>query len=103
MLKTIAASDGQHIYLHSLNVHMLEHTYGSLELCPTTIRGCIVEKESSSITEDLRRRVRYLQHLPLTCQFEVAEIQLRAPTVTKETLECFSGKYYETDFWNKLK
>lgn len=54
--------------------------------------GKIVEKEGGSMTEELRKRLRYLQHLPVTCQFEVAEIQLKHPVVSKETLNEFSGK-----------
>ncbi|RZC34088.1 RING finger protein 10, partial [Asbolus verrucosus] len=83
------ASDGQHIYLHALNARMLEHTYGSLELSPKILSGKILEKESGSMTEELRKRLRYLQHLPVTCQFEVAEIQLKRSVVAKETLEHF--------------
>lgn len=70
---------------------MLEHTYGSLENCPNTLNGRILEKEGGSMTEELRRRLRYLQHLPVTCQFEVAEIQLRPPIINKETLDYFQG------------
>jgi hypothetical protein len=88
----LAAADGQHIYLHALNVRMLEHCYGSLELCPPTLTGRIIEKESGSMTEELRRRLRYLQHLPITCQFEVAELQLKPPIVSKETLDYFQGE-----------
>lgn len=43
------------------------------------------------MTEELRRRLRYLQHLPITCQFEVAEIQLKPPIVSKETIDHFQG------------
>lgn len=43
------------------------------------------------MTEDLRKRLRCLQHLPLTCQFEVAEILLKSPVVSEETLEHFKG------------
>lgn len=86
------AADGQHIYLHSLNVRMLEHCYGSLEHCPPTVTGRIIEKESGSMTEELRRRLRYLQHLPITCQFEVAEIQLKPPIVSKKTLDYFQDQ-----------
>lgn len=86
------ASDGQHIYLHTVNVKMLEHTYGSLENCPRTLVGKIVEKEGGSMTEELRKRFRYLQHLPVTCQFEVAEIHLTPPIVSQETLDEFKGK-----------
>lgn len=57
---------------------MLEMQYGSLENCPHQVRGKILEKEGGSMTEGLRKRLRYLQHLPLTCQFEVAEINIAA-------------------------
>lgn len=70
------ASDGQHLYLHALNIKMLEMQYGGLEMCPFRITGKIIEKEGGSMTEELRKRLRYLQHLPLTCQFEVVEIDL---------------------------
>ncbi|GJQ75603.1 hypothetical protein Trydic_g17683 [Trypoxylus dichotomus] len=83
------ASDGQHIYLHAINARMLEHCYGSLEMAPKIISGRIIEKEGGSMTEDLRNRLRYLQHLPVTCQFEVAEIQLREPVISKDTLNLF--------------
>ncbi|GLV32458.1 uncharacterized protein CBL_00832 [Carabus blaptoides fortunei] len=83
------AADGQHIYLHVLNTRMLEYKYGSLESCPETLHGRILEKEGGSMTEELRRRLRYLQHLPVTCQFEIAEIQLRPPVINKETLDNF--------------
>ncbi|XP_057667085.1 RING finger protein 10 [Diorhabda carinulata] len=86
------AFDGQHIYLNSINANMLEHSYNSLELCPKILTGKIVEKVCHSMTEDLRKRMRYLQHLPLTCQFEIAEIELKTPIVTKETLEKFHDK-----------
>ncbi|KAJ9579207.1 hypothetical protein L9F63_024688 [Diploptera punctata] len=85
-------ADGQHIYLHALNVRMLEYYYGSLENCPSTLIGQIVEMESGSMTDDLRRRLRYLQHLPVTCQFEVAELQLKPPVVSKETMEHFKDQ-----------
>lgn len=71
---------------------MLEHMYGSLENCPLTLSGRILEKEGGSMTEDLRKRLRYLQHLPITCQFEVAEIQLGPQVISKDTLEFFHGK-----------
>jgi hypothetical protein len=72
-------------------VRILEHYYGSLENCPPTLTGRIIEKESGSMTEELRRRLRYLQHLPITCQFEVAEIHLKPPVVSKETIDYFQG------------
>ncbi|KAK9303356.1 hypothetical protein QLX08_004944 [Tetragonisca angustula] len=83
------AEDGQHLYLHAMNVKMLEMQYGNLENCPRIIKGKLLEKEEGSLTEDLRRRFRYLGHLPLTCQFEVAEIELKPPIVSREILFSF--------------
>ncbi|XP_014240092.1 RING finger protein 10 isoform X1 [Cimex lectularius] len=83
------AIDGQEIYLHSINLRMLEKSYGSLEHCPVTIQGKIVEKEVGSMTRELRKRLKYLQHVPITCQFEVVELNLHMPLILKEVLEEF--------------
>ncbi|XP_017877027.1 RING finger protein 10 [Ceratina calcarata] len=86
------AEDGQHLYLHAMNVKMLEMQYGSLENSPHVITGKLLEKEGGNLTEDLRRRLRYLCHLPLTCQFEVAEIELKPPTISEEVLHSFQDQ-----------
>ena len=70
------SSDGQAIFLHALNVQMLVRQFGSLELCPATIRGRVLEKDATAMTEEMRDRLRYLRHLPLTCCFEVCELDL---------------------------
>lgn len=72
---------------------MLEMQYGSLEHCPPVITGKLLEKEASIFTENLRRRLRYLCHLPLNCPFELAEIELKPPLVSKEVLQAFQGDY----------
>jgi len=86
------ASDGQQIYIHSLNARCLVKEYGSWENCPQTVTANIVELESISMTEDLRRRLRYLGHLPLTCEFYVAELVLKPPVVSQDTLREFQGE-----------
>merc|ERR1712051_722521 len=86
------SSDGQPIYLHALNVQMLVHECGSLENCPPKIKGKIMEKDSTSMTEELRNRLRYLRHLPLTSIFEVCEIKIKQPLVSKETLDEFEAQ-----------
>lgn len=72
---------------------MLEMQYGSLEYCPHVITGKLLEKEAGICTEELRRRLRYLCHLPLTCPFELAEIELKPPLVSEEVLRAFHGDY----------
>lgn len=75
-----------------MNIKMLEMQYGSLDNCPRIISGKLIEKEVGSYTEDLRRRMRYLCHLPLTSVFEIAEIDLRPPTVSDDVIAYFEGK-----------
>jgi hypothetical protein len=74
-----------------MNVKMLEMQYGSLEKSPRIIFGKLIEKEVGSLTEELRRRMRYLCHLPITSQFEIVEIDLQPPAISKEVLTYFEG------------
>ena len=66
------AADGQAIFMHALNIQMLVTEFGSLEQCPKVLKASILEKESCSMTEELRDRLRYLRHLPLAQSFEVS-------------------------------
>ena len=84
------AQDGQHVYLDAMNIKMLESQYTRLEDCPRLIWGRLIDKEVGSFTEELRRRMRYLHHLPLTCQFEIAEIELAPPFVSEEVISIFA-------------
>lgn len=86
------SSDGQPIFLHALNVQMLVQEYGTLENCPSRIQGKIMEKDNTSMTEDLRNRLRYLRHLPVTSIFEVCEVQMKPPLISKETIAEFSAQ-----------
>ncbi|KAK7087298.1 hypothetical protein V1264_021369 [Littorina saxatilis] len=85
------ASDGQHIYLHSVNARCIDDQYRGLEHGPHTITASIVDKEIAFMTQDIRQRLRYLSHLPLTCEFQVAEVKLEPPVVSQETLRRFAG------------
>ncbi|KAF7988768.1 hypothetical protein HCN44_007078 [Aphidius gifuensis] len=84
------SDDGQHVYLHAMNVKMLELQFGSLKNSPTIITGKLLEKESSNFTEDMRKRLRYLSHLPLTCSFDVAEIELTTPLISDDIMSFFT-------------
>lgn len=83
------SSDGQNLYLHSINARMLQAMYGSLDAAPKSISGRILQKEVCSMSEDLRKRLKYLQHLPVSCHFEVVEIQLGRSIVSAEVLAKF--------------
>ncbi|XP_018412907.1 PREDICTED: RING finger protein 10 [Nanorana parkeri] len=86
------AVDGQHIYLHPVNVRCLVHEYGSLEQCPETITATVVEIDGFTVTEEVRRRHRYLCHLPLTCEFSICEVALGPPAVSEQTLAYFTDE-----------
>lgn len=83
------AINGANIYMHALNVQMLVKEYGALENCPDTIKAKIVEKETTTMTEDLRQRLRYLRHLPVACSFDVVEIDLKNPIISEMTVSEF--------------
>lgn len=80
------ANDGQHLYLHSINVRMLQACYGNLEHAPKTIRGQILQKESFSMVEEFRKRLKYLNHLPVTCQFDVVEIEFESRDILTDDI-----------------
>ncbi|XP_041422329.1 RING finger protein 10-like isoform X2 [Xenopus laevis] len=86
------AVDGQHVYLHPVNVRCLVHEYGSLERCPEQITATVVEMDGFTMTEEVRRRHRYLCYLPLTCEFSICEIALGPPDVSVKTLELFTDE-----------
>ncbi|KAG7331992.1 hypothetical protein KOW79_003826 [Hemibagrus wyckioides] len=84
------AEDGQQMFLHPVNVRCLLRQYGSLENSPQSISATVVEIEGHTVNEDVRRRHRYLSHLPLTCEFSICELNLQPPVISKETLDSFS-------------
>ncbi|XP_043102889.1 RING finger protein 10 isoform X1 [Puntigrus tetrazona] len=84
------AEDGQQMFLHPVNVRCLLRQYGSLENSPQTITATVVEIDGQTVTEEIRRRHRYLSHLPLTCEFSLCELNLQPPVLSKETLDSFA-------------
>lgn len=84
------ADDCQQMFLHPVNVRCLLREYGSLEASPDSITATVVEIVGHTVTEDIRRRHRYLAHLPLTCEFSICELVLQPPTLSKETLDTFA-------------
>ncbi|XP_028269333.1 E3 ubiquitin-protein ligase RNF10 isoform X2 [Parambassis ranga] len=84
------ADDCQQMFLHPVNVRCLLREYGSLEASPDSITATVVEIEGHTVTEEIRRRHRYLAHLPLTCEFSICELALQPSVVSKETLDMFA-------------
>ncbi|KAM7416354.1 hypothetical protein PAMA_018430 [Pampus argenteus] len=86
------AEDCQQMFLHPVNVRCLLREYGSLEASPDSITATVVEIVGHTVTEDIRRRHRYLAHLPLTCEFSICELGLQPPILSKETLDTFADE-----------
>ncbi|XP_017538210.1 RING finger protein 10 isoform X1 [Pygocentrus nattereri] len=86
------AEDGQQMFLQPVNVRCLLREYGSLENSPQSITATIVEIEGHTVTEEMRRRHRYLSHLPLTCEYSICELNLQPPILSKETLDSFTDE-----------
>lgn len=84
------ADDCQQMFLHPVNVRCLLREYGSLEASPESITATVVEIVGHTVTEEIRRRHRYLAHLPLTCEFSICELALQPPILSKETLDTFA-------------
>jgi len=85
------AHDGQQIYLHPVNVRMLREEFGSYVNFPQAIEGKIVEVEEISQSDESRRRHKALEHLPLSCEFVLVELDLsHAGLFSKRTLGLFA-------------
>lgn len=81
------AEDGQHIYMHSLNVRCLTAEYSSMEFCPKEIVAVIVDVEEFCMSEDTRQHFNYLSHLPIGCQFKIVELNLLPPLISLDSLK----------------
>lgn len=70
------ASSGQHIYLHPLDIKILKSYFESYSNFPESIRVRIDGVEEGSMDDDLRKRCRYLGHLPSGCDITFIESDL---------------------------
>ncbi|XP_010249224.1 PREDICTED: RING finger protein 10 isoform X2 [Nelumbo nucifera] len=70
------AIDGQHLILHPLNMKCLLHYFGSYDQLPPRISGKILQLETVTQSEAMRRRYRFLSHFSLTTTFQLCEIDL---------------------------
>lgn len=68
--------DGQPFFLCPLSIKMLKRQFKEYFLFPPFLCAPVVEIEMFMMTEELRRRHRYLHHVPLGCQFGLCEVDL---------------------------
>lgn len=84
------SADGQHIYLNPFSTKILCHEYGSLEGCPLEISAEVLQMDWISMNEAWRKRFKYLEHLPLSCEFRLIEIDFeKSNLVSPNTFKIF--------------
>ena len=49
------------------------------------------------ILKDLRSQFRSLNHLPLTCEFQIIEVRIHPPLISPATMQSFTGKCLSDD------
>lgn len=97
-------SDGQHIYINPFSTKILCQEYSSLENCPLRIRAKILQMDWLSMNETWRKRFRYLEHLPLTCEFRLIEIDFERPSlISRETYELFKDQIKSREQQRQLR
>ena len=74
MLYFYQAIDGQHIFLHPLEIKILKSEYGDYHNFPEEICVKISQLAESTLTEDARKRYKYVAHLPLSCDISFVEV-----------------------------
>ncbi|KAI8973948.1 hypothetical protein BDB01DRAFT_419314 [Pilobolus umbonatus] len=85
------AKDGQHVYLHPLDIRILKHEYGSYDHFPPSIFVQVTNVQESTVDEDLRKKFKYLGHLPIACDVTFLEINVKE-LVSAETVKHFSNE-----------
>lgn len=88
------AGGGQRVFLHPLCMRCLLEECGDYTKLPSTLVGRVEDLEHLLQSEELRKRHRPLEHLPLSCEFALAEVDM-APLVSRNILKMFAGKFKE--------
>lgn len=70
------ASSGANVFLHPLDIKILKAHYINYPAFPDTIHVRVEGREEGSMNEDLRRRCRYLSHLPAASDVTFLELDL---------------------------
>ena len=68
------AASGQNIFLHPLDIKVLHSKYGSYAAFPRTIHVKVSGADEGSMNEELRRRCKYLTHIPAAADVVFVEV-----------------------------
>lgn len=86
------SEDGQQVFLNSLNVRVLNASWGCLAAAPSIIRGRVLQRNTLSLNDQARKQMPYTAHLPLHCSYDIVELDLQPPYVTNEALGNFAAE-----------
>jgi hypothetical protein len=89
------STDGQRIYTNSLNTRCLINEYQTFQKCPQLIQGTIVACQSFFLSEENRKRFKYLSHLPLHSEFKIVEVEFDNKVLSQQTKDMFSREINE--------
>lgn len=81
---------GQQIYLHPLDIRVLLHEYKAYSSFPSVLKVGVEGAEEGTMNDDLRRRCKYLAHLPTGCSILFLQIDLAA-LMSPQTLAAFDA------------
>lgn len=84
------AASGSPIFLHPLDIRILLSHFGSYANFPRSIDVKVEAKNEGSVDEDLRKRCRYLAHLPEAADVTFIEADLES-VVGKEAISPFDA------------
>ncbi|WWD00448.1 hypothetical protein V866_007363 [Kwoniella sp. B9012] len=82
------SSLGANVFLHPLDIRILLAHFKSYSLFPPTISFTTTGYDPGTINDELRKRCKYLGHLPIGTEVIFVEADLE-PIVTKEVLDQF--------------
>ncbi|KAJ2076710.1 hypothetical protein H4R24_005545 [Coemansia sp. RSA 988] len=82
------ADDGQHIYIHPLHMRIIAHDRGNYAEMPDTLDIKLKYSVESVVTDEVRRRFRFLDHLSLRCEVVIIEPDVCA-LVSHKSLDKF--------------
>ncbi|KAG0329057.1 hypothetical protein BG004_002422 [Podila humilis] len=82
------AANGHHLYLQPLDIRILKQHFESYEHFPDSIVVKVIGIEETSLTEEVRKKCKYLGHLPLGCEVSFVDVALEQ-VVSPETLQPF--------------
>jgi hypothetical protein len=94
--------DGQPFFLNPLSIRILRREFGTYSKMPAFLCPPVLEIEMSVMTEEIRKRHRYLHHVPVGCQFGLCEVDLSS-VVSATVLAEFSSELKARENTRKSK